>query len=714
MRPLGDVRPLWLAYKRYNSLDEIREAVRIDGHDDFAGVQLRSVNWKILLLFDTLDTASWQVTSASSRSAYESLRSRFSSLAADGNNSSDDGKTPQQSDGALLAEIRQDIERCMPGISFFQDAATQKMLTDILFVFCKLNPDLSYRQGMHELVAPILWVVEHDAADLGHSSKLMGEDALMCNIISTEYIEHDTFALFSQVMQNSKKFYEQTSHTALENPLVSRSQRIASTLLAQVDPRLSSYLESSGIVPQIFMIRWIRLLFGREFDFTAVLTLWDVIFAEDPSLEIVDHICIVMLLRIRWELLDSSYNEALSLLLRYPPLDNDITAQSMAIDALALRANMTVAMGNRLVVKYTGRAMLELNRPSTPPAIQRNITSFSGMDAIRKSIRGKAAESGSTTPQINFEALLQSTAQNIMNRGEQLGIGKAVRSAIDDVHRKAQEIRESHVPSPGWRQRPRSAHGLSARIRALEARNAQLAQLLDGAVSQLWDMQKQVAEHSDTDEEAYSADKLDLEKFSVAIGQVQFVQVYLQDSTLPLADAETEPSHATALDERPSEAILVGKAIQADNADVAPVAEAISTIVQQTTVEGLQDPSSFEEAFEPDAETHAAKEAAQQNTQITPSSPSSTSSATNKRLAVLARPPLAESAYSWMLGQPKDDTFGAAKSDMMLQAEQNSSFFSDGKDEEPSSAPKARKGIRPKKKYAIPAVSTDINLSFDP
>ncbi len=46
--------------------------------------------------------------------------------------------------------------------------------------------------------------------------------------------------------------------------------------------------------------RWIRLLFGREFDFDQLLLLWDTIFAYDPTLELMDLICVAMLLRIRW------------------------------------------------------------------------------------------------------------------------------------------------------------------------------------------------------------------------------------------------------------------------------------------------------------------------------------------------------------------------------------------------------------------------------
>lgn len=47
--------------------------------------------------------------------------------------------------------------------------------------------------------------------------------------------------------------------------------------------------------------RWIRLLFGREFPFDDVLVLWDFIFAEGLRTELIDLICVAMLLRIRWQ-----------------------------------------------------------------------------------------------------------------------------------------------------------------------------------------------------------------------------------------------------------------------------------------------------------------------------------------------------------------------------------------------------------------------------
>lgn len=42
-------------------------------------------------------------------------------------------------------------------------------------------------------------------------------------------------------------------------------------------------------------------MYGREFPFDALLTLWDTLFAEDPALDLIDMICVAMLLRIRWQ-----------------------------------------------------------------------------------------------------------------------------------------------------------------------------------------------------------------------------------------------------------------------------------------------------------------------------------------------------------------------------------------------------------------------------
>jgi TBC1 domain family protein 5 len=154
----------------------------------------------------------------------------------------------------------------MPEEQYFRLANTQQMLLDILFIFCKLNQDVGYRQGMHELLAPVLWVVELDAVNtIGNAG--IDSERLLLETLDSRYIEHDAFTIFSLLMQSAKSFYELgepdrrlsasfgTSNTQQgASPIVERSKRIHETYLAGVDPDLASHLTAVEVLPQIFLM----------------------------------------------------------------------------------------------------------------------------------------------------------------------------------------------------------------------------------------------------------------------------------------------------------------------------------------------------------------------------------------------------------------------------------------------------------------------------
>ena len=638
-------------------------------------------------------------------------------------------------DEELRGEILQDVVRCMPENLYFRQPDTQRIMVDILFIFCKLNPDVSYRQGMHEVLAPILWVVERDAIDLGLSSKAMGEDAIINGVFDAEHIEHDTFALFAQVMQTAKNFYEQTTTSGRENPMVVRSRRIFSDLLLQVDERLAKHLESIDVVPQIFLIRWIRLLFGREFAFDGMLTMWDVIFAEDTSLEIVDHICLAMLLRIRWELIEADYNEALGLLLRYPDLDNDFSPQTFVLDAMYLRNHMDRHGGSYLVSKYTGRPLVQAGRPVTPPALQRNITTFSGSNTVVTASKKVSPTRGPRQIR-NLQAVLQSTAKNMYAQGEQLGIGKAVRGAVDEVHRRAQEIREAQTPSPPVVRRPGASRAsigpesLHGRVKTLEERSKQLATLLEGAVGELWGYQKLAAERNSTAER--QEDSASLEQLSVAIAKVQFVQVYLDDPGLPLPEEARQSDNSLEPDDLSSSAKDLGYTEKewglAVNDDE-PATKTQSTIEHgsqtlessqapdsrsATQIEDLADPSSFEDFSQPSPNPEAqVPQVVIHSDAATSQAGAATTDAQESNAESSSRPRLGQSPFSWMLGEEEKSTRPFSNASP-LPPEHNrgkGSLFGDNGDEGRAESKERRGSGKPQKKSGENAVQSED--SFD-
>lgn len=151
----------------------------------------------------------------------------------------------------------------MPENIYFRQPTTQTMLLDILFVYCKLNPDVGYRQGMHELLAPILWAVERDSLET-----TAAKSSVMQNVLDSRFIEHDTFTLFARIMQTAKGFYDPSVDRVVqrgpkgsknktaenESPILVRCRHIFSDLLPRVDPGLSAHLTELDITPQIFLL----------------------------------------------------------------------------------------------------------------------------------------------------------------------------------------------------------------------------------------------------------------------------------------------------------------------------------------------------------------------------------------------------------------------------------------------------------------------------
>ena len=132
------------------------------------------------------------------------------------------------------------------------------MIIDVLFVYCKLNAAVGgYRQGMHELLAPIVYVVEHDAMKSGADEAVPDSDVLMAQVLSHKFVEHDSFALFSSVMDRAAPFYEVGDAGAQgggSSVIVEKSRFIHEVCLAKVDPELSRHLTSIEILPQIFLM----------------------------------------------------------------------------------------------------------------------------------------------------------------------------------------------------------------------------------------------------------------------------------------------------------------------------------------------------------------------------------------------------------------------------------------------------------------------------
>ncbi|KAL0726673.1 hypothetical protein Bca4012_022766 [Brassica carinata] len=343
---------------------------------DIHFANLRGVRWRVnlgVLPFQASSIDDLRKATAESRRRYASLRRRLlidPHLSKDLRNSPDlsiDNPLSQNPDSTwgrffrnaeLEKTLDQDLSRLYPEHwMYFQAPGCQGMLRRILLLWCLKHPEYGYRQGMHELLAPLLYVLHVDVERLsevrksyedhftdkfdglsfeerdvtynfdfkklledfnddeaggihGSSKKIVSLDELdpeiksivmlsdaygaegeLGIVLSDKFMEHDAYCMFDALMSGSQGcvsmagFFAYSpatgSHTGL--PPVLEACTAFYNLLSFVDSSLHSHLVELGVEPQYFGLRWLRVLFGREFLLQDLLVVWDEIFSADNT-----------------------------------------------------------------------------------------------------------------------------------------------------------------------------------------------------------------------------------------------------------------------------------------------------------------------------------------------------------------------------------------------------------------------------------------------
>lgn len=535
-------------------------------------------------------------------------------------------------------EIWQDVIRCNIDNYFFREPSTQKRLLDILFIYSKLNPDTGYRQGMHELLAPILWVIYQDSVDVkavpSTAAAKEGTD-FMLEVLDSRYVEHDAFNLFCAVMQTAKTFYE-IGENKDSSAIIAQSERIHQELLGAVDPDLCHHLQVIGIVPQIFAIRWLRLLFGREFEFKNVLKLWDILFAESLNVDIIDMACVAILLRLRWQLIDADYTTAITTLTRLNlPKEGD-SARAIVKDAVQLSKRRNAEAGADITQLRTGKRQYTNPLSTEEPVIRTSTPSQARTHRRLKSSHASPSPSPArfTTPQRQLESLFNNVSSNFQKGAEGWSVqnvSKALRGAVGEVRRNVEQLQVGTSHSRGAsvdvsRGSPEDealpngiAIDLADRLKKLEERNKALAKMLDTAQESLRKWKSESSIQNTQGEDA----------FNTALAKIQFVSVYLADSDIPI------PALTPAAEKTPSDHVnpITAEADQEANKDQLQKQEKAQEI--STTPSSSQEPANTS------------------TTNLLLQPPSLNTPSTSPPPTHPTRPSLAESSFSFMLGSDR-------------------------------------------------------------
>ncbi|NXR37045.1 TBCD5 protein, partial [Zosterops hypoxanthus] len=330
--------------------------------------RFRSVCWKLFLDVLPQDRSQWIKTTSDLRTSYNKIKEIHitnprkagqQDLIINNPLSQDEGSLWNKffQDKELRAMIEQDVTRTFPEMQYFQQENVRKILTDVLFCYARENEQLLYKQGMHELLAPIVFILHCDHQAFSHASEAAQPRQAfeeMKVLLNPEYLEHDAYAMFTRLMKTAEHWFSTFEHdsqkekdvtitpTPFARPqdlgpsiaIVAKVNQIQDHLLKKHDIELYMHLNRLEIAPQIYGLRWVRLLFGREFPLQDLLVVWDALFADSITLNLVDYIFVAMLLYIRDALISSNYQTCLGLLMHYPPIGD---VHSLILRALFLR-----------------------------------------------------------------------------------------------------------------------------------------------------------------------------------------------------------------------------------------------------------------------------------------------------------------------------------------------------------------------------------------
>ena len=265
--------------------------------------------------------------------------------------------------------INLDLDRTFQELALFHDEKIKNKLSHILFLWNKENSELGYQQGMNDILSIIFLSLypyyfpnnkNNTTEQLFKNSKnknidnntiIQNAENIYLFFHDEDELESDLFICFNTVMKKGiKSFYEydfesdeeQFDYTKklilfkneynlekeeLNSPLNIRCTMIIKEKLKILDKELYDHFNKIGLDCTIFLQRWLKCVFNREFELKEVLIIWDGVFSTPDikkgyNLIKIDLIALSMILRIRNFLLLCDQNQCFMILLQYPRVDS--------------------------------------------------------------------------------------------------------------------------------------------------------------------------------------------------------------------------------------------------------------------------------------------------------------------------------------------------------------------------------------------------------
>ncbi|CAD8088647.1 unnamed protein product [Paramecium sonneborni] len=152
----------------------------------------------------------------------------------------------------------------------------------ILYIYCRLHPNIGYISGMNYLLAPILRVIQKEA---------------------------DCFFCFERLMERQQQYFSQYDN----QKAIAETMKRFDEMIQKQEPQLEQYMNGIGVNISMFFVRWFITLFTSDLDIDIVIQLWDNMLWKDYQ-EYQFEIIIEVLRRMKKKILKSNFDQFVQLI----------------------------------------------------------------------------------------------------------------------------------------------------------------------------------------------------------------------------------------------------------------------------------------------------------------------------------------------------------------------------------------------------------------
>ena len=308
-------------------------------HADNVRLFLLSLRWKINLKYLPNDPSKWIETLNTNRRKYEELCIEYNDelvrlvednplhtysntehlIAPEHTKRHVDDPIRKQRD-TVSWDIKKDIRRTKLE-KLYQTCENRQMLHRVLFLYAMKHPLLNYTQGMNELIAMIFNVIVMDNCFIQSSLEKRAEKSqeefdLLRTLFSVQHLEHDIYGLFEKLMDLMSVWYE-TEENKPET-IMKKCNNIAE-ILEFKDPHLYSIFKQLDLQPQLFLMRWVRILFCQVYKTPQLYYIWDALFCHENPLSLLIAMCIIMMLLPRRRICEGDGVNGFNIYFNYKP-----------------------------------------------------------------------------------------------------------------------------------------------------------------------------------------------------------------------------------------------------------------------------------------------------------------------------------------------------------------------------------------------------------